>query len=110
MRLIKLATPVLAVAVLAVAAPAAASSDAAWDKGMAQASKACIKVSNLRQAAIIGQPILFSDDSGKTALLVGGRWRPAHMKGARATMLCLYDRKMRTAETQEALKWGVAAK
>lgn len=93
---------------LALAAPALAASTAAWEKGMSQATRACQKASNLKNAAIVGQPILFSDDSGKTALLVTGRWRPAHMRNARATMLCLYDRRTRKAEAQEALRWSVA--
>ena len=90
------------------AVPALASSDAAMEQGMAQASRACLKVSGLRGAAIAGAPILFSDDTGKTALLVTGRWRPAHMHNARATMLCLYDRRARKAESQEAVRWSVA--
>nr|WP_310525252.1 hypothetical protein [Polymorphobacter sp.] len=91
----------------AIAVPAAASTDAAMANGMAQATKACLKAANLRGAAVIGSPILFSDTMGKTALLVGGRWRPAHMKGAKAVMLCLYDRRSKTAETQEAARWTV---
>jgi hypothetical protein len=103
-RLLLVAAPIA----MALAAPALASSDAAWEKGMAQATRACLKASNLKGAAIAGAPILFSDSAGKTALLVTGRWRPAHMKNARATMLCLYDRRARTAETQEAPRWSVA--
>ena len=89
--------------VLALAAtPALASSDAAMERGLAQASRACLKASGLSAAAVSGQPVLFSDTTGKTAILVTGRWRPAHMHNARATMLCLYDRRTRRAEAQEA--------
>lgn len=95
------------VAPMVAAAPTFAATPAAIERGMAQASRACIKASALRGAEIVGKPILFSDTEGKTALLVTGRWRPAHMKGARATMLCLYDRRTRVAETQEALRWNV---
>lgn len=70
-----------------------------------QAKAACHKASELKNAATLGQPLLFSDTNGKTAILVTGTWRPAHMKNARATMLCLYDRKTRTAEIQEAKNW-----
>lgn len=97
-------------AALLMATPAFASSDAAWKQGMAQATSACQNASGLKAAAIAGQPILFGDDTGKTALLVTGRWRPAHMKNARATMLCLYDRRTRKAETQEAPRWSVASR
>lgn len=95
----------LAVAAFSVAAPAAASSPQAWAQGMMQAKAACHKASELKNAATLGQPLLFSDTNGKTAILVTGTWRPAHMKNARATMLCLYDRKTRTAEIQEAKNW-----
>lgn len=100
----------LILAVLLSAAPATASSDAAWKQGMAQATRACLQVPGLRGAAIAGQPVLFSDDAGKTALLVTGRWRAVHMKNARATMLCLYDRRTRKAETQEAPNWSVGSR
>ena len=98
------------VALLAVllAGPALASTDAAMREGLVQASKACLKASDLKRATVVGGPILFSDANGKTALLIGGRWRPTHMKGAQATMLCLYDRSSGVAEIQEALRWGVA--
>lgn len=98
----------LILASLLVAAPAFASGDVAWKQGMAQATRACLKASALQDAASAGEPVLFSDAAGKTALLVTGRWRPAHMKNARATILCLYDRRSRTAETQEAPRWSVA--
>ncbi len=96
----------LPLALALIAAPALASSDAAMERGMAQASRACLKASDLKGAAIAGQPLLFSDTMGKTALLVTGRWRPAHMKNARATMLCLYDRRSGKTEAQEALHWS----
>jgi hypothetical protein len=96
----------LALALL-VATPALASSPAAWQQGARDAAAACRKASDLRNATVQGDQILFSDTNGKTAMLVTGTWRPAHMKGARATMLCLYDRATRRAEAQEALRWSV---
>lgn len=95
----------LAVAALMIAVPAAASTPAAMNQGLSDAKLACRKASDLKNAAAPGRPVLFSDAAGKTAILVTGTWRPAHMKGKRATMLCLYDRAMRTAEVQEALGW-----
>ena len=95
----------LAAAVLLVALPTAASTPKAWAQGTTDAKASCRKVSGLKNAATPGEPLLFSDANGKTAILVTGTWRPAHMKGARATMLCLYDRITRTAETQEASNW-----
>jgi hypothetical protein len=88
-----------------LAAPVAASSPDAWVQATVDAERACRKASDLKDAKTVGAPILFSDTAGKTALFVTGTWRPAHMKGARATMLCLYDRQTRTAEAQEADGW-----
>lgn len=95
----------LAVAVL-LAVPAGAATPEAMAQGMSDARAACRKASDLKNAAALGNPVVFSDDAGKTAVLVTGIWRPKHMKGARATMLCLYDRRARTAEVQEARKWS----
>jgi hypothetical protein len=91
-----------ALAAALFAAPVLASSPDAMKAGLSDAARACRKASNLKNAAAVGAPVLFSDVAGKTAVLVTGTWRPAHMKGARATMLCLYDRATRTAEAQEA--------
>jgi hypothetical protein len=60
-------------------------------------------------ALLNGYPLVFSDTNGKTAILITGIWRPDHMKGARGTMLCLYDRGSRTAEVTEAKNWKVVA-
>ncbi|KAB7645600.1 hypothetical protein [Polymorphobacter fuscus] len=103
MRLFPAVVVLLAPAIAAM--PAAAATPAAMAQGFADAAAACRTASDLRDAAVVGAPILFSDTAGKTALLVTGRWRPAHMKGARATMLCLYDRTSRRAEAQEAPGW-----
>ncbi len=70
------------------------------------AATACRAASGLRKAMVASPAVGFSDASAMTALLVTGTWRPRHMKGARATMLCLYDRRARTAETQEAVGWS----
>jgi hypothetical protein len=103
---------IVAAALLAtlVAAPALASSPDAWAQGLSDAKLACRKASDLKNAATLGKPLLFSDTNGKTAILVTGLWRPAHMNGARGTMLCLYDRASRTAEVSEAPNWSVAGK
>lgn len=97
----------LAAGLFAMAIPVAASTPAVMAQSLTDAKAACRKASDLKNAATLGAPVLFSDAMGKTAVLVTGIWRPAHMKGARATMLCLYDRASRTAETQEARRWTV---
>lgn len=93
-------------AALVFAVPASASTPAAMAQGMTDAKAACRKASDLKNAAALGTPVLFSDTMGKTAVLITGIWRPTHMKGARATMLCLYDRASRTAEIAEAKRWS----
>ena len=97
----------LAAGLFAMAVPVDASTPAVMAQSLTDAKAACRKASDLKNAATLGAPVLFSDAMGKTAVLVTGIWRPAHMKGARATMLCLYDRASRTAETQEARRWTV---
>lgn len=99
----------LLVAALFLAAPATASSPEAAAQGLTDAKLACHKASDFKNAAVVGKPLLFSDSNGKTAILVTGIWRPEHMKGARGTMLCLYDRASRTAEVTEARNWNVTA-
>ena len=97
----------LAAGLFAMAVPVDASTPAVMAQSLTDAKAACRKASDLKNAATLGAPVLFSDAMGKTGVLVTGIWRPAHMKGARATMLCLYDRASRTAETQEARRWTV---
>lgn len=94
---------------LIAAAPALAATPDAWAQSLSDAKLACRKASDFKNAAVVGKPLLFSDSNGKTAILVTGIWRPEHMKGARGTMLCLYDRASRTAEVTEAKNWTVAA-
>ena len=92
------------VTLMLLASPAVASTPSAA-AGMQRASaRACRAASDLDAAKIVGR-VGFSDDFGVEALLVGGTWRPRHMRGARATMLCLYDRRTRRAEVQEAKGW-----
>ena len=96
----------LFITAILLASPAVASTPEAMALGMTEAKAACRKASDLKNAAVMGKPVMFSDAAGKTAVLITGNWRPRHMKGARAVMLCLYDRAARTAEVQEALNWS----
>lgn len=93
------------VVVLICGGPVAASTPSAWDASEAAAVVACLKASDLDAAKVRGRPLVLDDSAGKTAVLVRGRWKPAHMKGARATMLCLYDRAGQTAAVTEARGW-----
>ena len=92
-----------------LAAPAAASSPAAWSAHDRVARTACLRTAALA-AATTSAPILFSDTSGKTALLVTGRYRQPHMKNRQGAMLCLYDRRTRRAEASDANGWRAPAR
>ncbi len=110
-QLLLLLTIAAAAAFLPAAhSPAAASTSAAIAIGDDQATRACLTASGLRGATLAGGPLMFSDTMDKTAVLVTGRWKPAHMKRARATMLCLYDRRSKKAETVESVGWLAPAK
>lgn len=93
--------------VLLAAAPVAASTASAWGSSDKAAAKACLKAADLKGGAVAGAPLVFGDALAQTALLVTGTWKPQHMKGAKATMLCLYDRRTGKAEAVEAKGWGV---
>lgn len=71
---------------------------AALDK---QSAAACIAASGLRDGRA-GPVVRFSDTVMIDARFVSGTYPQTHMKGATGTMLCVYNRKTRRAETQEA--------
>lgn len=78
--------------------PAFASSDAAWKQLETEARKACIVKSDLKDARIDGKITGFE---GHVVATVKGKWKPKYMKGAKATFLCLYDKRTKKAETSE---------
>lgn len=61
---------------------------------------ACLKAAKLGSATI-GPAVRFSDRVGIDARVVTGTWPQPHMKGAKAKMLCLYNRKNKRVEVQE---------
>jgi heat shock protein HslJ len=85
---------------LAMAAPAFSATPDAWAKVDAASSAACVKAANL-VGAIAGPPIRYSDKVLIDARVVEGSWPQPHMKGAKAKMLCLYNRKTKRVEVQE---------
>ena len=84
----------------AVAAPAFAATPDSWAKLDAASEAACTKAANL-SGAKVGPPIRYSDKTIVDARVVEGAWPQPHMKGAKARMLCLYNRKTKRAEVQE---------
>lgn len=85
--------------------PASASSPAAWAQHDKDTQQACAAASELNNPVVHPKAVLFDDTVGMDARLVTGTWKPAHMKGAKAVMLCLYDRKTRRAVVQDADAW-----
>jgi hypothetical protein len=62
--------------------------------------RACLAISGLKRA-FVGPSTQYSDAIGVDARIVKGVFPQAHMKGMKASMLCLYDRKAKRAEVQE---------
>lgn len=91
---------ILILPLLAVAVPAAASTAASYAALDRATARACRSVSDLDNAKA-GPVTRFSDTFGMDVRTVTGNWRPAHMKGAKATLLCIYDRRKKRAEVQE---------
>jgi hypothetical protein len=83
---------------------ASASTDAAWAASTKAGRAACIAAANLARPTV-SAPLNFSDQVGRDALLVRGIYKQRFMKGARGTMLCLYDRRTHRAEVAEAKGW-----
>ena len=90
---------------------AQASSPAAWSAHDREVASACTQASGLKQAAVTGQPMVFDDSLGMTALVVTGRYPQPHMKNQPGRVLCLFDRKTRQAKTTSAdqLRWAAPA-
>jgi hypothetical protein len=88
----------------ALAAPAHASTDAAWAASTKAGRAACIAAANLARPTV-SAPLNFSDQVGRDAMLVRGRYKQRFMKNAPGTMLCLYDRRTHRAETVDAKGW-----
>lgn len=89
-----------AAVVMLSAAPATAATPDAWAKLDKASEAACLKAANLG-GATAGPPIRYSDRTGIDARVVVGAWPQPHMKGAKAKMLCLYNRKSKRVEVQE---------
>lgn len=100
MKIMSLAPAVLVLALSPIFAIdcAQASSDEAWAELAAKMTKACVTASDLKAAKVTWSSLDFET---KTTALVTGTWKPQHMKGQKAAMLCLYDKRSGRAEVQE---------
>ena len=90
---------------------ALASSPAAGSAHDRKVASACTQASGLKQAAVAGQPMVFDDSLGMTALVLTGRFPQPHMKNQLGRVLCLFDHKTRQAHTIPAdpLRWATPA-
>jgi heat shock protein HslJ len=89
-----------AAAAIAAAAPAFAATPDSWAKLDTASEAACLKGANL-SGGIVGPPIRYSDRMAIDARVITGTWPQPHMKGAKAKVLCLYNRKNKRTEVQE---------
>ncbi len=99
------AAALLALAGALPATPSAASSPSAWSALESDAAKACAAASGLRNPVVSATTVRYDDTLGVDARLVSGTWPQPHMKGSQALMLCLYDRRARRAQVQDAETW-----
>lgn len=92
--------PLLLTTLLVVQAQAA--SEQAWKEHDARLLSACKAASALKDVRPAGQPVLFDDRLGLSALVQEGRYPQPHMKNQRGRELCLFERKSRKAHIAEA--------
>ncbi len=90
----------IAIIAFAASTPAIAATPESWAKLDKVSEAACLKAANLTNAKA-GQPMRYSDRLGIEARMIEGVWPQPHMKGAKAKMLCLYNRKNKRVEVQE---------
>ena len=97
----------IAATALSFAAPGFAATPESYAKLDKASETACIKAANLG-GATVGPAIRYSDRTGVDARVVTGTWPQPHMKGARARLLCLYNRKSKRTEVQELVDPTIA--
>jgi heat shock protein HslJ len=97
----------IALAAFSVAAPAMAATPESYAKLDKATKAACIKAAGLNDASV-GPSVRFSDRMLIDARIVEGTWPQTHMNGAKASMLCLYNRKSKRVEVQEMQSMAAA--
>ncbi|WP_188984786.1 hypothetical protein [Pseudomonas matsuisoli] len=81
-----------------------ASSDDAWRAYERDMRERCLGASQLKNARIAGEPVMFDDRLAVSALVINGQYPQPHMKEQRGRELCIYDRRSKTAYISEADK------
>lgn len=92
----------LSLLLLIAVGQAQASSEQAWQAQERDMRERCLAASQLQQARIAGEPVLFDDRLNISALMISGRYPQPHMQGQRGRELCLYQRSSGTAHIAEA--------
>jgi hypothetical protein len=94
---------------LCAASAGAAGRSPAGPSADDMARDACIRASGMDDAAT-SAPVHFSARSSLDVLMVTGRYPPRVNKGRPGTMLCLYDRRTKMAQTRDADAWSKTPK
>jgi len=79
-----------------------ASSEQAWKKHDQAIKSACIKASQLKNAKVASNVMLFDDRVGYSAVLIQGQYPQAHMKNKTGQELCLWNKTSKKAYLTEA--------
>jgi|GEM_PF-3020464 len=99
----------LAAALFALAGSANASSDAAWAEHDRTVIEQCQQASQFPDAAPAGEPVLFDDEAGMTALLIQGHYPQDHMNGQAGQELCLFQRSSQEIYITDADKLAIGS-
>lgn len=90
------------VCLLMCAATARAASPDSWTEYHKEVGSRCIDASGLRNARPAGSPVDFDDRVGYTALVIQGQYPQLHMKNRSGRVLCLFDKRSRSAHIAPA--------
>lgn len=95
------ALALLSITLATLATQVHASSASAWDAHGKAVLASCTKASSLKRIKQVGNVAEFDDRAGYSAVLLQGEYPQQHMKGQTGTVLCLYNKKSKTAYVSE---------
>lgn len=99
----------LTLALATLAGQAHGSSDDAWAAHDQAVVEQCQQASQFADAAPAGDPVLFDDEAGMTALLIQGHYPQNHMNSQAGQELCLYQRSSQKVYITDADKLAVGS-
>jgi len=83
-----------------------ASSPDEWVKYEKEVASKCVKACGLKKAQVVGDIVFFDDERvGFDAVMIRGRYSQPQMKNAEGYALCLFNKRTRQAECNEANQW-----